>query len=378
MINNYPDYLLPVSSFLTDRNRLLPLNSLGRKLKIYSNEFPDLSSVHIAIIGIAQNDPNKQGLNAIREQFYRLYNPEYDVNIADLGDFRQAKNKVEQHKCISEIIASLMSKGIVTILVGDAHNLTLGQYYAYRLLNIKPSVTIIDRQVAFSEEGQYNFLQQVTGSKKEVLQSFSLIGYQGCFTDPDLIKKLDSPKYSFYRLGKFKNNIQEAEPIIREAHMLSFDMEAIRIADAPATAAASPNGFYAEDACQLAKYAGMNDKLTTFGLYGFDMTKDKQAQTAQLMAQMIWYFTDGFYNRKNDIPKKNNQNFYTYKLEMRDKMGTIVFWKSKLSGRWWAEFPVSNKKEKSTVLQDLYPCSHEDYKNACDGEIPQRWLKLFN
>ena len=274
-----------------------------------------------------------------------------------------------------------MSKGIVTILVGDAHDLTLGQYYAYRLLNIKPSVTIIDRQIDFSkktQEGQYNFLNQIIGSKKDVLQSFSLIGYQGCFADPDLIKKLDSPKYSFYRLGKFKNNIQEAEPVIREAHMLSFDMGAVRLSDAPAGILGSPNGFYAEDACQLAKYAGMNDKLTSLGLYGFDMRKEKYDQTAQLIAQMIWYFTDGFYNRKNDIPKKNSQNFYTYKLDMKDKMGTIVFWKSKLSGRWWAEFPVSNKKGKSTVLQDLYPCSYEDYKSACDGETPQRWLKLFN
>ena len=200
-----------------------------------------------------------------------------------------------------------MSKGIVTILVGDAHDLTLGQYYAYRLLNIKPSVTIIDRQIDFSkktQEGQYNFLNQIIGSKKDVLQSFSLIGYQGCFADPDLIKKLDSPKYSFYRLGKFKNNIQEAEPVIREAHMLSFDMGAVRLSDAPAGILGSPNGFYAEDACQLAKYAGMNDKLTSLGLYGFDMRKEKYDQTAQLIAQMIWYFTDGFYNRKKRHTEK--------------------------------------------------------------------------
>ncbi len=31
----------------------------------------------------------------------------------------------------------------------------------------------------------------------------------------------------------------------------------------------SPNGFYGEEICQMARYAGMSTKLTSFGIYDY-------------------------------------------------------------------------------------------------------------
>jgi formiminoglutamase len=67
--------------------------------------------------------------------------------------------------------------------------------------------------------------------------------------------------FDSYRLGQIRDNIQESEPIIRHADMLSFDFSAIKHSDAPANEVPQPNGFYSEEACQMMRYAGMNDKL---------------------------------------------------------------------------------------------------------------------
>ncbi len=63
------------------------------------------------------------------------------------------------------------------------------------------------------------------------------------------------------RLGHIQSKLEEAEPILRNADILSFDISAIRQSDAPACATTTPNGLYGEEACQVMRYAGMSDKL---------------------------------------------------------------------------------------------------------------------
>ena len=90
------------------------------------------------------------------------------------------------------------------------------------------------------------------------------------------------------RLGDFYGNVSVSEPIIRNANLLSFDISAIRSSDANGNANAGPNGFYGEEACQICRYAGLNDKLTSIGFYEFNPAYDSNGQTAMLLAQMIW------------------------------------------------------------------------------------------
>ena len=102
--------------------------------------------------------------------------------------------------------------------------------------------------------------------------------------------------------------MEEVEPVIRDADMVSFDVSAIRQSEAPGNNNASPNGFYGEEACQIARYAGISDKLTSIGFYEFNPSFDNNHQTAHAVAQMIWYFIDGVVNRKNDFPIGSRKN----------------------------------------------------------------------
>ena len=73
-------------------------------------------------------------------------------------------------------------------------------------------------------------------------------------------------RFDCYRLGHVRESIDEMEPVIRNCHLVSFDISAIAHAYAPNTV--SPNGFTGEEACALMRYAGMSPNVNTIGIYG--------------------------------------------------------------------------------------------------------------
>jgi hypothetical protein len=158
--------------------------------------------------------------------------------------------------------------------------------------------------------------------------------------------------------------------------MISFDLSAIRSSDARGNANATPNGFYGEEACQICRYAGMNDKLSSIGFYEFNPAYDSNGQTAFLLAQMVWYFIDGFYNRKKEHPMLPKSHYITYRANLKDGSHELVFIKSKKSDRWWMQVPYPTGLSKNE-RHHLVPCRYEDYQLANSGEMPDLWWRTY-
>jgi hypothetical protein len=169
----------------------------------------------------------------------------------------------------------------------------------------------------------------------------------------------------------------DAEPILRNANMISFDISAVRQSDAPGNGNTSPNGFFGDEACKLARYAGMSEKLTSIGFYEINPVLDKAEQTTSLAAQMIWYFIDGFYNRKNDFPIADKSLYMKYLVSLNDHKHEIVFYKSNKSDRWWMSVPYPPEESLKYERHHLVPCSYKDYQTACNNEMPDRWYQTF-
>ena len=124
------------------------------------------------------------------------------------------------------------------------------------------------------------------------------------------------------------------------------------------------------------RYAGLSDKLTSLGLYEVNPSYDNRDQTSHLAAQMIWYFLDGYYQRKKDQPLVNKNAFVKYHVNIKKDMQEIVFYKSKMSERWWMEVPYPNSKVKYH-RHHLVPCSYKDYEVAMKDEMPDRWWQAL-
>jgi len=167
------------------------------------------------------------------------------------------------------------------------------------------------------------------------------------------------------------------EPIVRNADMVSIDIAAVKSSEAPGNGNAVPNGFTGEELCRIVRYAGLSDKLSSIGFYEYNPTFDPHEQTAMLLSQAIWYFLEGFYQRKDDYPARARDQYVKFHVKVEGQQDEIIFYKSKKSERWWMEVPVETDLLTKYERHYMVPCSKSDYENALENNIPDRWWQVF-
>jgi formiminoglutamase len=366
-------------------------SQLGSKIEHYAVDFPDLEQkTDIAIIGVqddrnAVNNPGcALGPDYLREQLYLLNEGGYNTKIVDLGNIRQGETVTDTYFAVKTVVNELIKKNIIPVILGGGQDITYAQYLAYEELEQKVDLVIIDSHFDLDDDSanegiettSQSYLNKIFLHEPNYLFNYSNLGYQTFFASQDSLRVMEKLYFDVHRLGEISGQIAVAEPIIRNAGMISFDIGAIRSSDAMANANASPNGFYGEEACQLCRYAGFNDKLTSIGFYEFNPAYDNNGQTAMLLAQMIWYFIDGFYNRKKDFPLHPKSQYLIYKTSLKHDDHELVFVKSKKSDRWWMQVPYPTGGSRNERFH-LVPCRYDDYKTAVSGELPDLWWRTY-
>jgi hypothetical protein len=169
-------------------------------------------------------------------------------------------------------------------------------------------------------------------------------------------------------LGDFRNNIRDAEPVLRDVSSIHFMLDSIRYSELPGIEGTSPSGFTSEEACQLMRYLGLNPIMNCLAIHGYDPKYDFHDQGVKMVSQLIWYYLEGLDQKKSDKPD-TKENMTQYLVELSDYHLSLSFWKSEFSGRWWVEIP--DEMDSTQFL----PCSYMDYKLACNNEMPKRIMK---
>lgn len=347
----------------------------------------DLSEFDIAIIGVPDdrasvgNTGSAKAPDLIRKQFYKLFMPpiEKEFKVIDLGNIKNGETSRDTYFAIAQIVIELLMQKVIPVIIGGSHDLTMGQYLGYKNLQTLINVVLIDEKIDMFEPTQpqtdsTSFVMNMLTHTPNFLFNYSHLGYQTYLNDAKMVATLESLNFDCQRLGLIRANLEEVEPVLRDADMLSIDISAIRQADAPAHAQASPNGFTGEELCQIARYAGLSDKLTSIGIYETNPGYDNNHQTTQLTAQMIWYFIEGFYNRVGDYPI-DIDNHLKFTVHLSDADHDLIFWKSRKTERWWMELPFGDKQK--FARHQLMPCSFRDYESACNQELPDRWMRAY-
>ena len=380
------NFLSPVQDLVLAHNELLSTQVLGRKLKIHSqqNGIPDLDGVKIAIIGVLENrnDINYIGeelnLSEIRKSLYALFPGNWHTTIADLGDIKKGESVEDTYYALQTTITILIEKNIIPLIIGGSQDLTYANYRAYD--NLGPMVNIVNVDCNFDLGDSAKPIKNNSYLGKVILEqpynlfNYSTIGYQTYFNSQEEIDLMDKLYFESYRLGEISKNIALAEPVMRDANIVSLDLKSIRSAEVSTKQKYSPNGFDGKEICAIARYAGISNKVSSFGIYEYKPSKDDDA-TSMLIAQIIWYFIEGVNCRIKDDDFEDENNYQKFIVLVENE--ELTFFKSNKTGRWWIEIPflpnVNNKLKRHTLL----PCMHDDYNAACSGKIPERWYKAF-
>ncbi len=354
---------------------------------LHTGNFPDYSSAEVVIIGVREerNAVNNEGCaeapDFIRRYLYSLYPGAFKLKIADLGNILPGHTINDTYFALSSVIAEMLNNNIFPLIIGGSQDLTYANYQAYQNLGQIINIVSIDRMFDLgkseNELNSQSFLSKIILHQPNYLFNYANLGYQTYFVDQDALKLMKNLMFDTYRLGIIRANPEEAEPVIRNADIISFDISSVRWPEAPGNGNASPNGFYGEEACQLIRYAGLSDKLTSIGFYEVNPRLDRNGQSAHLVAQMVWYFLEGFANRPKDFPFRNEDDYLKYRVNIRDHKDELTFYKSKKTDRWWIEIPLEQEQKIRYQRHCLVPCSYQDYQIACSNDIPDRWWMMY-
>ncbi|GAB7257925.1 formimidoylglutamase [uncultured Polaribacter sp.] len=379
------DFLTPIKDSVVAKLLLQSQSCLGQNIQIHSKEegFPDLENVQIAIFGVKEdrNSHNNFGcgedLFKIREKFYQLFPGNWHTNIVDLGNVEKGNKVSDTYFAVKEIITSLIKENIIPVIIGGGQDITYVNYRAYDELEQSVNITAVDSRFDLGnledELSSQSYLSKIIMQEPNNLFNYCNVGYQTYFNSQEEIALLDNLFFDAYRLGKSKE-LENIEPAFRNADIVSIDIGAIRQSEAPANNNASPNGFYGEELCAISRYAGISDKVSSFGIYEYNSKLDNNNQTAHLIAQIIWYFIEGVNYRVKDYPFSGKENYQKFTV-LFDDDEPLTFYKSNKSGRWWVEINIlSNNKYKRHAL---IPCTYQDYTEATKQIIPEKWYKAM-
>lgn len=354
-----------------------PKHTLGYLLQKNQEKLKP-EKAELIIIGVPE-DRNSGIMGAgkapdeIRRHLYNLNRIGARFKILDLGNLKLGNTANDSYFALRDICEYFIENKQTVCVLGGSQDLTFGITKAFdrQLFNMVTVDPKLDFKKGVKNISSENYMSLIFEKQKN-LYSYTSLAYQNYFVDQTDIDTINNFHYEIKRLGQVRYDLTSVEPILRDANIFSFDINSVRYMDAPGQAMASPNGLYSEEACQIARYAGISDAMQVAGFFNLIPDNDLSSSSASLMAQIVWHFIEGFYQRKPEDPTDDTDDFNQLVVDMSDVNVAIVFFQSRVTGRWWMEISDSEKSNRQIYV---VPCDEDDYKKASQGDIPDRWWK---
>lgn len=387
---NVSGYFEPIDTTIVDFHSKQFRPMLGDAIRAYTHEgeFPGLENASIALIGVREDRASVDNAGCaaapdyIRHYLYRLACPANGATVVDLGNITPGATVNDTYFAVIDALHPLIEAGMAVVLLGGGDDLLFPIYKAYEVMGRVINICAIDSR--FNLEGgdtvnSNNYLQHIILQQPNYLFDYVSLGYQTYFVGQEMIQLMEELKFSTYRVGELQADMDRTEPPIRYSDVVAVDVSAIRQTDAPANANPSPHGFYGEEVCRMARFAGMSDKTSLMAFTEFNPAFDQRGQTAHMLAHAVWFFIEGFQYRVGDFPGRDKQHYKRFTTLLTDSGMELVFYKSLKTDRWWMEVPCEDEERRQRYLPHLFiPCNYSDYQRAMENEIPDLWWRYYN
>ncbi len=372
------EFLKPVGNNVIEYIEQLPTHAIGKNVDVYvEGKFPNLEDVKIAILAVNDSrgeqskEKNSVNFDIVRKNFYALFPGNWSSKIVDLGTLEAGKTIEDTYFAVKKIVSDLLKKNILPIIIGASQDITYAVYRAYDEQEQMVNLTSIDSKIDVVNDvskPSESFISRIILEEPNNLINFCNLGYQTYFNSQEELDLLDKMFFEAYRLGEIITDITIAEPILRDSDIVSLDIHSVRSMDLGINNVSMPNGFDGREICSLARYSGISDRVSSFGIFNIC----EKSQESLLISQILWYFIEGYNYRLNEYPYVSKKSYLKYTVLLEEQ--ELVFYKSDVSDRWWIEIEYPQKDMK--VQKMLFPCSYVDYQKAQGGELPERWWRV--
>lgn len=312
----------------------------------------ELQKYEIAIIGV---NPTLSDL--FRHKFYSLSLDHFrKLSIIDLGNLKDVSDFN-----VANTVMHLMDLKIIPILIGSSLS-------HFTQMHLQCSQVLMPHRFALVSDNMSR-IDDLLISHSMFLKEFYSIGIQRHLQTSDSLNSISKILY----LSEFRKKLSNIEPFTRNVDAAFFDLNAIRHSDFSASHNSNPSGLFSEEASSICKYFGSGDKTKAIFISSWKTAQDTSGSNELLIAQMVWYFIEGYGLKKTDH-SNHKKNLTQYIVEIKNTGIQINFYKSEISGKWWFEEPMIDMDHSNVLI----PCTYDEYLNTVQEQVPDRILEYLN
>jgi formiminoglutamase len=323
------DILLePASNLFFSRNDSADVRMGDVVLRKMEGFVPEVT---IGLLGVPQDEGvrrNKGRTGArgapteIRRALYKLtpFSPEQPaekgiaaLRIFDFGDVREGRVLEETHERLEYAVEIMMEQGITPIVLGGGHDISYPNFCGFSKTAARVGVVNIDAHLDFRnpvpERHSGTSFRQMLNDEQQKLHPANLVEYgiQPFANVAEHFQEMTERGAHIFtfdqiRAKGFSHIFDSALRLVSEGVervMVSFDMDAVRSADAPGVSAPSPVGLFAEDMLEAAFLTGQSSSVRLIDIAEVNPEYDVDHKTAKLAALVIMHFLSGFLRRSN-------------------------------------------------------------------------------
>ncbi len=367
-----------------DTDKLLGGQDLLDFAKIHTEgNFPVIKDKGVALLYVPEYQGRKNEssyVDVFRESFYQLSRGDYwSFSLYDLGTIEPGETIDDTYFALSQVVSELLKKDIIPFVIGGSHDLTIPSYRGFEsqeqminICSIDSTLDIGDPNKGVKSDG---FISHLLMHRPCYLFNYTTVGVQRPYTKKKDLELFDKLYFDVCRLGELNDDYKIVEPFVRNSDILTIDFKSIKSSDTDVSSYSNPNGISASQICQIAKYAGLSDKMSCVGI--FDIVQKEFSPSSPLIAQIIWYFIDGVSQRVGDFPIGTKKSYTKFYVHLEDFEDDLVFYKSNKSQRWWMEVQYNPSSGSKYDRHYMVPCNKEDYDKALENIIPDLWWKTI-
>ncbi len=306
----------------------LSKNSLWHKVRFLHDNDQEYHSGNLLVISF-----DRAMSQRIKKNLYQFNStPAQALTLVDCGNFVQ-----RQPDAILPVLREIIENGAMVLLLGAPIGFMRHQVETARMASIIRESNL-DDDVHLRNDHSHTLYQYI-GTQRHLVSESHL--------------KVEG----HLRLSDLRDDLSLAEPCIRDSDAMIFNCDSMSAAESGYINGMSASGLSIIEACQLFRYAGAAQSLSTIGIYGYAPEADESGIMCNAIAQMIWYMLEGSTLRED--PEKSPLT--QYHVQSKDHDHALLFFKSEISGRWWLENKTGRK----------IACSYLDYRKACEEDYSE-------
>jgi formiminoglutamase len=283
--------------------------------------------ITVGILGVPEDEGlkrsrertgTKDAPDEIRNALYRFTpfgipkgKPISSLSMFDFGNIKRASSLEETHRRVQSVVEFLTLKNLILIVLGGGHDIAFANFLGMSKKISRLGVINIDAYLNYGKATQGRnsrtaFRQMIEAQHSPLsAMNFVEIGTQSFVNSEEHYEELIERGATIFSLAEVRKEgiakimdlAYEIASLNSERVYCSFDISAVRSADAPGSSAPLSTGLTADEFLSAAHIAGARRKVQLIDITEVNPKYDLDGRTSKLAATAIMKFLEGATSR---------------------------------------------------------------------------------